>query len=89
MPHRQEARSRSSAESICSWLRPSAAGMALWRSSSLASSLRPVGKASSAGVIATVTRPVGVPAGSCRVRSSLISAVKEKDPIGVVWIHPG
>lgn len=34
--HRQEARSHSIAVSICTWLRPSATGMAAWRSSNSA-----------------------------------------------------
>jgi hypothetical protein len=40
-----------------------------------------VGAASSAGVLATVTRPMGVPADNYRIRSSLMSVVKEKNPI--------
>ena len=60
------------------WFAPSAqgSGMEAWRTSSLASSRRPVGAVSSAGVIATVTRSMGVPAGRCRVRSSLIGSIQ-------------
>jgi hypothetical protein len=88
-PQDHEARSFSSAASIGSLLRDSRAGMADWRSCGLASNQRPDGVSSSTGVIATVTRPVGDQVGSVRLRFSVMSAVKEKQPIAPPGLdHP-
>ena len=35
----------------------------------------------------TVGAADGVPTGSCRVRSSLMSVAKKNNPIAVVWVH--